>query len=91
MFAIGRAFPRWRADGRELFYVDNRRRLMATPIATSPRVEIGNQVLLFDDIGADRSLAVAYPYDVMPDGKRLVVMRPRASAQQIAYLVVDVK
>ena len=89
--AVGGAFPRWRADGGELFYVDSRRQLMAASFKTSPQVEIGNPVLLFGDVGADRSAAVAYPYDVMPDGKRFVVMRPRGSSQQTAQIVVDVK
>jgi hypothetical protein len=89
--AIGGAFPRWRGDGRELFYVDNSRRMMAVSFAASPRVEIGNPVALFGDVGADRSAAVAYPYDVMPDGKRFVVMRPRGSMRQTAQIIVDVK
>jgi serine/threonine protein kinase/Tol biopolymer transport system component len=67
----GGDWPRWRGDGRELFYVEARNSIMAVPvglrdgklIAESPHPLFKTSVSLF----------AADPYDVMPDGKRFLV------------------
>jgi eukaryotic-like serine/threonine-protein kinase len=70
----GGAEPRWRADGRELFYVSADRRLMVVPTTTGPAFEAGTPATLFEinvrDLGAP-----SFPkrYDVTPDGERFVV------------------
>ena len=43
----GGAEPRWRADGRELFYVSADRRLMAVPTTIGPEFEAGKPDALF--------------------------------------------
>ena len=66
----GGVFPRWRADGRELFYFLEGR-LMAVPIATEPAVTVGVPEELFglpDDVLWDG-------YDVSADGTRFVMVR----------------
>src|SRR5262249_29115979 len=40
--------PRWRADGRELFYVSADRRLMVVPTTIGPAFEAGTPETLFD-------------------------------------------
>jgi Tol biopolymer transport system component len=70
----GGAEPRWRADGRELFYVSADRRLMVVPTTIGPAFEAGTPAALFEinvrDLGAP-----SFPkrYDVTPDGQRFVV------------------
>jgi eukaryotic-like serine/threonine-protein kinase len=44
----GGAEPRWRADGRELFYVSSDRRLMAVPTTNGPAFEASTPAALFE-------------------------------------------
>jgi len=68
----GGIFPRWRRDGRELFYVNADDQLMAVDIrVTAESVEVGLERLLFDLPIA--SASGGYPYDVTADGQRFLV------------------
>jgi eukaryotic-like serine/threonine-protein kinase len=63
--------PRWRRDGRELFYLAPDGGVMAVPITSTPELKLGVARRLF-------SLAVVsgsttQPYDVAPDGNRFLV------------------
>ena len=82
----GGAYPRWRADGRELYFVDADRRLIAVDVSLSPRVEVGVPRPLGIRLTAMRT---AYPYDVAPDG-RFVVLRERSLAVGQSRLIVTV-
>jgi len=69
----GGSAPRWRRDGRELFYIDAERRLMSVPVTATPTFAPGRATPLFnlpDRIGADRR---GYVYDVTADGQRFLV------------------
>jgi eukaryotic-like serine/threonine-protein kinase len=70
----GGAEPRWRADGRELFYVSADRRLMAVPTTIGQVFEAGAPVALFEmnvnDLGG---VSFSRRYDVTPDGQRFVL------------------
>ena len=41
-------FPRWRRDGRELFYYAHDERLMAVPVRSATRLDVGAAVPLFE-------------------------------------------
>jgi eukaryotic-like serine/threonine-protein kinase len=76
----GGVSPRWRRDGRELFYVDASGRLVAVPIAPpqagGDTVEPGAPEILFLarlEESSDRQ------YDVLPDGQRFVLNQIVAS------------
>lgn len=68
--------PRWRRDGRELFYLGPQG-IMAVDIRTSPAFEAGNpkpissppirQKLTYEN-------GSPYRYDVAPDGKRFLIL-----------------
>src|SRR6516164_1463417 len=76
--------PRWRGDGKELFYVAPDGKLMAVEIkATAAAFEHGAPQALFDlHSGILPASAFAAGYVVAPDGKRfLVVTEPGADAQ----------
>jgi Tol biopolymer transport system component len=48
--------PRWRRDGRELFYLSPDRKLIAVPITAEDRVQLGAAEELFRvDIAAEQS------------------------------------
>ena len=87
---MGAGYPRWRRDGRELFFLDAARRLMAARVTISPRVEIAVAVPLFELGGAQPSgnLNFATPFDVMPDGERFVAMRAPAARQAVRLIVM---
>jgi eukaryotic-like serine/threonine-protein kinase len=59
--------PRWRADGRELFYATPARGLMAVPVVSTPRFEAGLPVELF------RVASSLFSWDVDPKGQRFLV------------------
>ena len=65
--------PRWRRDGKELFYIATDGKLMAVKVKTAPEFEAGAPQPLFDP----RIVAGAHPawarYDVTADGKRFLV------------------
>ena len=64
--------PRWRADGRELYYLDSSAALMAVPITLSPQFTPGAPVKLFDSWAR----GVLAGYDVSRDGQRFVMLAP---------------
>jgi eukaryotic-like serine/threonine-protein kinase len=66
--------PRWRRDGKELFYL-YRGRIMAVEIKTTPRFEHGIPKPLFESriLGSIPALRTLYRYAVSGDGKRFLV------------------
>ena len=63
--------PRWRHDGRELFYIAADNKLMAVEVnENSGTFEFGIPKPLFE---LRANLAVASPYDVAADGQRFLV------------------
>jgi serine/threonine protein kinase len=65
--------PRWRADGRELFYLSADRRLMVVSTTTGPAFEAGKPEVLFETNVRDLIYPYLRRYEVMPDGQRFVV------------------
>lgn len=68
--------PRWRRDGKELFYITaDGSTVMRVPITLSPTFTAGTPALLFM-IGSEtgfRGLRRNVPYDVSPDGQRFLI------------------
>jgi len=88
--AVGGEHPRWRGDGREIFYIDQGRRVMAASITTSPRVEIGTPVELFK-LEAGRgytSIGPPYQFDVTSDGQRFVLVQSKSNVAGTGRLLV---
>jgi hypothetical protein len=72
----GGVTPRWRRDGRELFYASaDNRAIIAVPIAPGPTFAAGSPTRLFS-VGASpaaRGLRRNAVYDASPDGERFLV------------------
>jgi serine/threonine protein kinase len=64
--------PRWRADGKELFYVEGTK-LMAIPVATSPSLTVGTPEALFSAPGLAFLINNRLGYDVTPEGDKFVI------------------
>jgi WD40 repeat protein len=88
--AGGGVSPRWRRDGKELFYIAPDGRLMAAPVATGrDSFEPGTPVALFPTriVGGGVSLFAAQ-YDVAPDGRFLInVSQEEAVTSPITLLL----
>jgi eukaryotic-like serine/threonine-protein kinase len=85
----GGQHPRWRADGKELFFLTADWTIMATPIRTLPSLEVGTPASLFRMPMADIILGLVSPYDVAPDGKRFLVIVPQATAIPLTLTFVQ--
>jgi Tol biopolymer transport system component len=65
----GGSDPRWRSNGRELFYRAGRT-LMSAPVSAGASFEAGNPVPLFD------TKSGAHVYAVDPSGERFLILSP---------------
>jgi hypothetical protein len=70
----GGSQPRWRKDGKELFYFSNPGKLMAVDVTTTPTFKAGIPHLLFQApiFGAGISSEILR-WDVTPDGQRFLI------------------
>ncbi len=80
----GGAQPSWRADGKELYYIEPQNQLTAVPIDTSKgSLQIGNAQPLFPVT----SFGMARVYDAASDGQRFVVNRtPQDDSVSVRYM-----
>jgi Tol biopolymer transport system component len=66
--------PRWRRDGGEIYYIALDRKLMAAEVRVSAdSVEVGQLHALLTITSPDPSSTAGYPYDVSPDGQRILM------------------
>ncbi|HXQ26723.1 MAG TPA: protein kinase [Candidatus Acidoferrales bacterium] len=73
--ANGGSQPRWRRDGKELYYLAPDGRLMAVEIATNPVLRAGVPKALFQT-PPHAEIIRGYQWDVTPDGTRLLYLAP---------------
>ena len=82
----GGAWPRWRRDGKEIFYLDPNRRLMVADVdGRGPSFKVGAVRPLF---AIDAPLVARSAYDVSPDGQRFLVNVLREQSAAPAPLTV---
>jgi serine/threonine-protein kinase len=79
--------PEWSHSGRELFYRDAAKNLVAVEVGTHPIFSLGRSTVLF-------SCAAFYPYQsfryaVAPDDRRFLMVRPEAATAADRVIVVD--
>ena len=77
----GGAAPRWRRDGREIFYLEQSK-LMRVSVATTPGFSLGIPALLF------QKMSLQNGYDVSADGKRFLVLDRPSGEPPLAIHVV---
>jgi hypothetical protein len=81
--------PRWRRDGKELFYIAGDRMVMAVDVGTNPAFKAGVPKALFERAvlpAADFS----FRWDVSADGKRFLLNTPGADAASAAQPPITV-
>jgi len=81
--------PRWRRDGRELFYLALDGKMMAVPITSGSSFESGQPVTLFQTrLSADRTnITPVFRYDVSGDGQRFLITAPAPAADAKSAVV----
>ena len=72
--------PKWRHDGKELFYLSIDGRLMAVPVTLGALPEIGKAQPLFETRIESVTGFTWHQYDVSPDGQHFLVNTPERSA-----------
>jgi Tol biopolymer transport system component len=80
--ASGGTRPRWRGDGRELFFISAGGMMMAVPIATRPQFEVGTSRPLFE-------ISRASDYAVAPTGRFLVQVPHDAPDSNQLHVVLN--
>ena len=85
----GGSQPRWRKDGKELFYVEDTT-LIAVSVSTSPDLTVGSPERMFSSAGLRLSAAHVLTYDVTADGERFVIVEPVADEGEVPDPVIRV-
>ena len=88
----GGGYPRWRADGRELYFLSADARLMAATFAAGTPPTIGTPAPLVEVrlvAHPDRMSFAAYEYDVNADGSRFLINRLISPADVNMTVIVD--
>jgi Tol biopolymer transport system component len=68
--------PRWRGDGKEIYYVDPHLMMVAVPVSTDPALSAGAPVELFETNSRPYiSSTDLFTYDVTRDGSRFLIDR----------------
>jgi eukaryotic-like serine/threonine-protein kinase len=69
--------PRWRSDGKELFYLSSDSKLMAAPVTTGSNFDLGTPIALFQTSPRQAiSFNDRFVYDVSRDGQRFLINTP---------------
>jgi Tol biopolymer transport system component len=69
-------FPRWKADGSELYYIDSKNKMVAASVTTIPTFRVVKTTPLFDAPYVPDVTNLDIPYDVTHDGKRFLMSTP---------------
>jgi Tol biopolymer transport system component/predicted Ser/Thr protein kinase len=84
----GGAQPRWRRDGKELYYLTLDQRLMVVELRTAAVFQTGAPRALFQLRTLPGSFTLPHLYDVTADGKRFLVNTLQEAAAQAPVSVV---
>ena len=90
MSTAGGNYPKWRPDGKELYYLNPAGSMMAVPIAVSgSTLAPGAPVALFPTriVGGGSNVSASRQYDVAPDGRFLINTELESAAAPITLLM----
>jgi Tol biopolymer transport system component len=77
----GGVMPRWRRDGKELFYISPDSQMMAVDVTTKPEFQSGNPHALFQTDIVDTGIRTGpMSWDIAPDGRFLIISETSTDA-----------
>jgi eukaryotic-like serine/threonine-protein kinase len=72
--------PRWRRDGKELFYISSDSKMMSVEVTTKSGFQSGTPHPLFQSDIVDTGIRTGpLSWDIAPDGKRFLVISPNTT------------
>ncbi len=81
--------PRWRGDGKELFYLSSDAKMMAAPVTTGANFDAGTPVALFQATPREPvPLYDLFAYDVSRDGQRFLILTQVKRAESAPMSIV---
>jgi serine/threonine protein kinase len=80
--------PKWRADGRELFFYTEKNDFMAVSVKLEPSFEIGIPIKLFSHT-LNTTNVVRYRYDVSADGQKFILNVRTTQAEDGQFIVTQ--
>jgi eukaryotic-like serine/threonine-protein kinase len=81
--------PKWRGDGKELFYLGEDARLMAVPVQTGQGFNAGAPAMLFQTNPKETvATSEQFLYDVAPDGQKILVNTALKNAEAQPMTVI---
>jgi hypothetical protein len=81
----GGNFPRWRGDGKELFYLSPDGKLMASALREKAGAQEWEKPHALFPVAR---IGLIYPYDVASDGQRFLVLQPTEESKSQPLTVV---
>ncbi len=85
--AGGGAEPRWRRDGKELYYVSSDGKLMDVAVTANPEFRAAAPKVLFA-VPLQSSSPDLHIWDVTSDGRRFLVAVPAAQSAPVPFIIV---
>jgi eukaryotic-like serine/threonine-protein kinase len=84
----GGNFPRWRRDGKELFFLSPDRQIMAVAVKPGIETDFGPPAALFRLPISNPTLSPApRPYEVSPNGQKFFAAIPKGASQPLQVVV----
>jgi Tol biopolymer transport system component len=86
----GGVMPRWRRDGKELFFISPDWKMMAVDVSTSPAFQSGTPHPLFDTDMVDTGIRTGpMSWDIAPDGKRFLIISENAAEASSLNVILN--
>lgn len=86
----GGVMPRWRRDGKELFYISPDWKMMAVDVDTQPTFRSGNPRALFDTEMVDTGIRNGpMSWDIAPDGKRFLIITDKTQETSSLNVILN--
>jgi hypothetical protein len=81
----GGQYPRWRSDGKEIFYTQAGRLMAAEITEKGDTQEVGSITALFDV----PPIGIGYPYEVSADGQHFLAIVPPEQSNSAPLTLVQ--
>jgi Tol biopolymer transport system component len=82
--------PRWRRNGKELFYISPDWKMMSVPVNASPAFQSGTPQPLFDTEMVDTGIRTGpMSWDISPDGNRFLIISENSAETSSLNVILN--